>query len=186
MRKVKAFIFVTLNGYFEGPGKTIDWHHHGKEENAFSAEMLKHGNTLLFGRVTYDLMVSYWTSPLAFTNDPIVADGMHRANKIVFSRTLKKAGWNNTTLVKTNVEQAIRKLKQQPGTDMVLLGSGSMLTQLAQKELIDEYQILVNPVILGDGTSIFKGFKGRLNVKLTKTRVFRSGNILLYYRPVKG
>ncbi len=104
MRKVSAFIFVTLNGYFEGPKRDISWHQHGPEENEYAVEMLKSGNTLLFGRVTYELMASYWPTPYALKNDPIVAEGMNSADKIVFSRTLKKVDWRNTRLVKDSIK----------------------------------------------------------------------------------
>ena len=120
-------------------------------------------------------MASYWPTPDAIKNDPIVAEGMNNADKIVFSRTLKKVEWNNTRLVKDNIAEEIKKMKQMPGKDMTLLGSGSILTQFAQQGLIDEYQIMVDPVVLGDGTPIFKGIKHKLNLKLTTTRTFRTG-----------
>jgi dihydrofolate reductase len=184
VRKVSVFNFVTLNGYFEGPKRDISWHRHGEEENEYAAEGLKSGATLLFGRVTYEMMASYWPTPDAIKNDPIVAAGMNNADKIVFSRTLKKAEWNNTRLVKDNIVEEIKKMKQLPGKDMTLLGSGSILTQFAEKGLIDEYQIMVDPVVLGDGTSIFKNTKHKLDLKLTRTRTFKSGVVLLCYQPV--
>ena len=184
MRKVTSFTFVTLDGYFEGPKKgDISWHRHGAEENEYAAQSLKSGNTLLFGRVTYEMMASYWPTPNAIKSDPIVAEGMNSADKIVFSRTLKKAEWNNTRLVKDNIVEEIRKMKQMPGKDMTLLGSGSILTLFAEQGLIDEYQIMVDPVVLGRGTPIFKGITHRLDLKLTKTRTFQSGVVLLCYQP---
>lgn len=185
MRDLIVFNFVTLNGYFEGPKRDTSWHKHGAEENEYAAEMLKSGNTLLFGRVTYEMMASYWPTPDAIKNDPIVAEGMNNADKIVFSRTLKKVGWNNTRLVKDNIEEEIERMKQLPGEDMTLLGSGSILTQFAEQGLIDEYQIMVDPVVLGDGTPIFKNMKHKLDLKLTRTRTFKSGVVLLCYQPVE-
>jgi dihydrofolate reductase len=185
MRKVTVFNFVTLNGYFEGRKRDISWHKHGAEENEYAVEMLKSGNVLLLGRVTYELMASYWPTRHAIKNDPLVAEGMNNADKIVFSRTLKKVEWSNTRLMKDNVEEEIKKMKQMSGKNMTLLGSGSILTQFAEQGLIDEYQIMVDPVVLGDGTSIFKGIKHRLNLKLTTTRTFRNGNVLLCYQPVE-
>jgi dihydrofolate reductase len=146
MRKLNVFNFITLNGYFQGPNRDISWHKHGVEENEYAVEGIKSGSTLLFGRVTYELMASYWPTPHAIKNDPIVAEGMNNADKIVFSRTLKKAEWNNTRLVKDNIAEEIRRMKQLPGTDMTLLGSGSIATQFAQQGLIDEYQVMVDPV----------------------------------------
>ena len=183
MGKVSVFNFVTLNGYFKGPKGDISWHRHGAEENAFAAEALKVGNILLFGRVTYELMASYWPTPIAATNDPTVAEGMNSADKIVFSRTLKKAEWSNTRLVKDNIVETIRTMKQMPGKDMTLLGSGSIVSQFADQGLIDEYQIMVDPVVLGDGTPIFKNIRQKLDLKLTKTTTFKSGVVLLSYLP---
>jgi dihydrofolate reductase len=185
MRKITVFNFVTLDGYFEGPKRDISWHKHDAEENEYAVEMLKSGNTLLFGRVTYELMASYWPTPYAIKDDPIVAEGMNNADKIVFSRTLKKVEWSNTRLVKDNIEEEIKKMKQMSGKNMTLLGGGSILTQFAEQGLIDEYQIMVDPVLLGEGTSIFKGIKHRLNLKFTTTRAFRNGSVLLCYQPVE-
>jgi dihydrofolate reductase len=186
MRKLIVFNFVTLDSYFEGPKKgDISWHRHGAEENAYAAEGLKSGSTLLFGRVTYEMMASYWPTPAAIKNDPIVAAGMNKADKIVFSRTLKKAEWNNTRLVKDNIVEEVRKMKRMPGKDMTVLGSGSIVTQLAEQGLIDEYQIMVDPVVIGDGTPIFKGIKHKLDLKLTRTRTFQSGVVLLCYQPLE-
>ena len=185
MGRVAAFNFVTLNGYYKGLKGDINWHRHGAEENEYAAESLKSGGTLLFGRVTYELMASYWPTPIAIKNDPIVAEGMNKAEKIVFSRTLIKVGWNNTRLVKDDIEEEIKKMRQMPGRDMTLLGSGSILTQLAEQGLIDEYQIMVDPVVIGAGTPIFKGIKQKLDLKLTGTRTFKSGVVLLCYQPVE-
>jgi dihydrofolate reductase len=184
MRKLIVFNFLTLNGYFEGPNRDISWHRHGGEENEYAAEGLKSGNMLLFGRVTYQMMASYWPTPIAIKNDPIVAEGMNKADKIVFSRTLNNVEWNNTRLVKDNIAEEIRKMKQMPGKDMTVLGSGSIVTQFAEHNLIDEYQIMVDPVVLGDGTPIFKDIKHKVNLKLTTTRAFKSGVVLLCYQPM--
>ncbi len=184
MRKLIAFNFVTLNGYFKGPNDDISWNNHDAEENEFAAENLKAGSTLLFGRVTYEMMASFWPTPMAAQSSPAVAEGMNKAEKVVFSRTMKKAEWNNTKVVKGDIVEATRKMKQMPGKDMTLLGSGSVITQLAENGLIDEYQIMVDPVAIGDGTPIFKDIKHKLNLKLTKTRTFKNGVVLLCYKPV--
>lgn len=183
MGKLITFTFVSLDGYSEGSGRDIGWHNHDAEESGYAAEMLASGNTLLFGRITYELMAGYWPTPEAIKSDPIVADGMNSADKIVFSRTLKTVQWKNTRLVNANMEEEIKRMKQVPGKNMTLLGSGSILTHLAQQGLIDEYQIMVNPVVLGDGTSIFKDIGRRLNLKLTTTRVSNNGNVVLRYQP---
>ena len=183
MRRLSSFIFVTLNGYSHGPKGDISWHRHGAEENAYAAESLRSGATLLFGRVTYEMMASYWPTPLALTNDPIVAKGMNDAEKVVFSRRMRKAAWNNTTLVKKNIVEEIRKMKQMPGKNMTILGSGSIVTLFAEAGLIDEYQIMLDPVAIGKGTPIFKNIKQTLDLRLTSTKTFKSGVVLLCYQP---
>jgi dihydrofolate reductase len=184
MRKLLVFNLVTLDGYFEGPNRDISWHNVDAEFNEYAVAMLDSVDMLLFGRVTYDLMASYWPTPDAIKNDPIVAEKMNSLPKIVFSRTLSKPGWNNTRLAKENIGEEIKTMKKQPGKDMALLGSGSIMSELAQRGLIDEYRIMVNPVVLGDGNPLFKGIRDRLKLQLIKTRAFRNGNVLLYYQPV--
>jgi len=181
MRKVFVFNLVTLDGYFEGPRREIDWHNVDAEFNEYAIGMLNSVDTLLFGRVTYELMACYWPTPDAMKNDPIVAGKMNSLPKIVFSRTLDKVAWNNSRLVKSNVEEEIQKIKKQQGKDIVILGSGSIVSELAPLGLIDEYRLMVNPVVLGAGKPLFKGIKDRLNLKLIKAKTFKSGNVLLYY-----
>jgi dihydrofolate reductase len=108
---------------------------------------------------------------------------MNNLPKIVISKTLEKVAWNNTKLVKGNIADEVAALKQKPGKDIVIYGSGSIVSTLAQRGLIDEYLIFVNPIVLGSGKPLFKGMKDRLNLKLQKTRIFKNGVILLYYRP---
>lgn len=183
MRKLTVFNFVSLDGYYEGPKKgDISWHKFGPEEAEYSVEMLSSGITLLFGRVTYELMAGYWLNADVIEKDPLVAKVMNESEKIVFSRTLKKTKWNNTHLVRKKMEKAVFELKQQPGKDIIILGSGNIVQQLAQKGLIDEFRIMVVPVVVGKGSSMFKDIKPRLNLNLVDSRVFRSGNILLCYQ----
>lgn len=185
MGRLTVFNFVTLNGYFQGPDGDISWHRHGAEESAYAAEGLGSGSVLLFGRVTYQMMASYWPTPMALKDSPVVAEGINSAEKIVFSRTLKKAEWNNTRLVKDNIVKAIRNMKETSKKDLTVLGSGSIVSQFADEGLVDEYSIMVDPVALGDGTPIFKGVKHKLDLKLTGTKTFKSGVVLLSYKPLK-
>jgi dihydrofolate reductase len=184
LRKLSVFTIITLDGYFEGPNRDINWPKHGAEENEYAVENLQSGSTLLFGRVTYEMMASYWPTQNAIKNSPMVAEGMNNADKIVFSKTLKKAEWNNTRVVKDNIVEEVKKMKRMPGKDMTLMGSGSILTQFAEQGLIDEFQIRVDPIVLGDGTPIFKNIKRKLNLKLTMTRTFKSGAVLHCYQPM--
>lgn len=183
MRNVLFFMLVSLDGYFAGPNGEIDWHNVDEEFNEFSTEQLGSVDTLLFGRVTYQGMASYWPTPVAMANDPIIAEKMNMISKIVFSRTLEKADWNNTRLIKANVAEEVTKLKQQPGKDLIIFGSSDLAVSFTQMGLIDEYRIMVSPVVLGDGQPLFKGINQKLNLKLLKTRTFSNGNVLHYYQP---
>ncbi len=183
MGKITTFNFTTLNGYYKGPQGEISWHKHEKEESEFSQEGLSKKNILLFGRMTYQMMAGFWPTAAGMANDPIVAKGMNEAEKIVFSRTLKNADWNNTSLIKENMLDEIRKLKKTSAKDMTILGSGSIVAALAEEGLIDEYQIMIDPVALGDGGTLFSGLKKQLDLKLVNTRVFKSGVVLLCYQP---
>ena len=187
MRKLVVFNQVTLDGYFAGANGDISWAHKDDKDaewNAFVADNATAGGLLVFGRITYELMAGYWPTPNAIKNYPMVAAGMNSLPKVVFSRTLEKASWNNTKLVRSGMAAEIRKMKQEPGRHMAILGSGSVVSQLAQEGLIDEYQIVVNPVVLGKGRTMFDGVKEKLTLKLTKTRTFGNGNVLLCSEPM--
>ena len=183
MPKLISFNFISLNGYYKGPNEDISWNKPDPEWSEYAAEGLKSQSTLVFGRVTYQMMASYWTTPMAAQNDPAVTAGMNNNPKIVFSRTLQKAEWNNTRLIKDNLFEEIKKLKQRPGNDMTILGSGTIVTQLAEQGLVDEFQIMLNPVVLGNGTTLFNGTNRKLDLKLKTSRIFKSGNVLLCYEP---
>ena len=183
MARLSAFSFITLNGYVAGPGGDIRWHRHGAEENRYAAGALKAGNILLFGRVTYDMMAGYWPTDMARQNDPLVAEGMNSAEKIVFSRTLGKAAWSNTAVVSDRIAETVGEMKRRSGKDMTILGSGSIVSQFADQGLIDEYQIMVDPVALGGGVPAFRNITRPLNLRLTGTQAFSSGVVLLSYEP---
>ena len=186
MRKLIVFNHVTLDGYFTDRNGDMSWAHGGKDDaelNAFVAENASGDGRLLFGRITYELMARYWPTPIALKNDPVVAEGMNRMPKVVFSRTLDRVSWSNTTLVKGDLASEVRKMKNEPGSGMTILGSGSIVSQLAPEGLIDEYQVVVNPIVLGKGRTMFDDVKARLNLKLTKTRTFGSGKVYLCYEP---
>ncbi len=183
MRKIILFNMVTLDGFFEGPNHDISWHNVDAEFNEFAIAQLKSADGLVFGRVTYQLMASYWPTPAAIQDDRVVAGLMNRLPKIVFSKTLTKADWNNTKLVKGNIAEEIAKLKQQPGKDLLLFGSADLASTLTQLGLINEYRLMVNPVVLGAGTPLFKRAHSRLPLKLLGAKTFKSGNVLLTYTP---
>jgi dihydrofolate reductase len=185
MRKLVVFNHVSLDGYFVDENGQMSWARSSAEDvewNAFVADNAKGESPFLFGRVTYDLMTSYWPTPMAKQHMPSVAERMNKTPKYVFSRTLEKATWNNTTLVKGDLVSAVRKLKAEPGEGLVIFGSGTIVSQLAQENLIDEYQVVANPVILGKGRTMFDGIKEKLSLKLTKTRAFGNGNVFMCYQ----
>ena len=187
MRKLIVFNHVSLDGYFVDSNGDMSWakaDHKDAEWDAFVAGNASGGGVLVFGRITYEMMANFWPTPFAMENMPAVAEGMNNLPKVVFSRTLDKASWNNTTLMKGELAAEIRKMKQQPGEGMAILGSGTIVSQLTQERLIDEYQIVVNPIVLGGGRTLFEGVKEKLLLKLTKTRAFNNGNVLLCYEPM--
>jgi len=181
MRRLIMWNMVTLDGFFEGPKNwEIDWHEYvwGEELEQLSKQQLRSADMLLFGRVTYQGMAGYWPSEKGE-----VADFMNTLPKVVFSRTLEKAEWNNTKLVKEDAEQEVAQLKQQPGKDLFIFGSANLSSTLTQHGLIDEYRLGVNPVILGAGTRLFKASPNRMKMKLLEATPLQSGCVILRYRP---
>jgi dihydrofolate reductase len=183
MRKVIFFNLTSLDGYFEGPDRDINWHNVDDEFNEFAIQQTGEFGALLFGRVTYELMASYWPTEAAQLDDPIIAGLMNSLPKIVFSNTLEKVEWDNTKSVKDNFVEEVLKLKQQPGKDIAIFGSSDLAVTFIEHNLIDEFRIMVNPILLGEGKPILQGIKTRLSLKFLKTRTFKSGNVLLYYEP---
>jgi dihydrofolate reductase len=180
-----VFNQVSLDGYFTDKKGDMSWAHKDDPEwNAFASENAKGGGVLLFGRKTYEMMASFWPTPAALEQMPAVAEGMNNLPKVVFSRTLDKATWKNTKLVKGDLVAEVRKMKKAPGGDMVILGSGTIVSQLTQAGLIDEYQFVVDPIVLGQGRTLFEGVKDKLNLKRTNARTFSNGNVVLTYQPV--
>ena len=185
MSKLVVFNQVSLDGYFVDMNGDMSWaHKQDPEWLAFVEQNASGDGMLLFGRITYEMMASYWPTPYASQSFPVVAERMNALPKVVFSKTLAKASWSNTRLVKDGLAVEVRKLKGGSGKDMAILGSGSIVSQLAQEGLIDEYQVVVNPVTLGGGRTMFEGVKKKLALKLTKSRVFGNGNVLLCYLPM--
>lgn len=183
MRKIIVSNLISLDGFISGPNGEIDWFKYDKEVEDYGKVQLSSVDTILFGRVTFELMASYWPTATAAANDQMIIDAMNNLPKIVFSKTLKKVDWKNSRLVKDDIEGEVAKLKQQPGKDMVIYGSGSIVSTLAQAGLIDEYRIFVNPVVLGNGKPLFKDIQSRLTLKHINTKTFGNGLVLLCYRP---
>jgi dihydrofolate reductase len=185
MRKLIVFNQVSLDGYFVDAQGDMSWAHKQDEEwNNFASENASGNGALVFGRVTYEMMANFWPTPQAAKVMPVVAEGMNRMPKVVFSRALDHAHWSNTKLVKGDPAEEMRKMKSEAGPGMAILGSGSIVSQLAREGLIDEFQLVVNPIVLGKGRTMFEGIDTRLNMRPTKTRTFGNGNVLLCYEPV--
>jgi dihydrofolate reductase len=180
MRKLIMWNLMTLDGYVEGPDRDIGWHEDvwGDELQQVSIEQGNEAGALLFGRITYELMASYWPSAKGE-----IADSMNGLPKIVASRTLEKADWHNTRLVRDNVPEEIARLKAESGKDVFTFGSADLSASLIPHGLIDELRICVVPLVLGGGTPLFKASPERLKLRLVSTRPLTSGAVVLHYRP---
>jgi dihydrofolate reductase len=180
MRKLIVFNMVSVDGFFVDSEGDMRWAHKNDAEwNAFTSGNASGSGVLVFGRITYELMASYWPTPMALQNSPV-----NEMPKIVFSRTLDKVSWSNTKLIKGNLAAEVRKLKQESGPDMVILGSGSIVSQLTQENLIDEYQLALSPIVLGKGRTLFEGVQEKMNLKRTNSRSFGNGTVFVCYQPV--
>ncbi|HET9289955.1 MAG TPA: dihydrofolate reductase family protein [Actinomycetes bacterium] len=183
MRKLYSFMVVSLDGFYEGPNGEFDWPVVDQEFNEFSIEQLHDTDALLFGRVTYEGMAAYWPTPAAREDDPVVAELMNSLPKMVVSTTLTAADWGDTRLVVGNVAEEIAKLKQEPGKSLAIMGSPNLTVSLLGMGLVDELRVMVHPILLGGGRSLFRTLGDRLPLQLLQTRTFSSGNVLLTYRP---
>lgn len=182
MRKLILFNMITLDGFFAGPSGEIDWHRVDDEFNQYSIDQLNEAGGLVFGRVTYELMASYWPTSSALQDDSQVAAKMNSLPKFVASRTLHEAAWNNTRLLKGNAAAEIDRLKTAPGGDLFIFGSANLAASLIKKNLIDEYRLIVSPLTLGGGIPLFQNPHLRQHLHLVRTRAFRNGNVLLVYQ----
>jgi dihydrofolate reductase len=187
MRDLVVFNQISMDGYFTDRHGDMSWAHKSDPEwRAFVEENAQGGGELLLGRITYELMASHWPTPNARDQDPKVAERMNHLPKVVFSRTLDRADWNNTKVVKGDLLEEVDRMKNESGKTLVILGSGTLVSQLTRGGLIDEYQIVVNPIVLGDGRTMFEGVEDSLNLRLTRTRTFGNGNLLLCYQPIRA
>lgn len=191
MRKLVLFLHASLDGFVEGPNGEMDigWVSYDPDLENHANEILSTADTVIWGRGTYQMMHSYWPSvssnPSATQHERNHAEWIEKTAKIVFSTTLEKVEWNNSRLLKEDVEEEIITLKQQPGKDMVILGSPRLAHQLMQLDLIDEYKITVSPVLIGNGLPLFQGLREKINLKLIENKTFNSGAIGLVYQRVR-
>ena len=187
MRKIITTTWVTLDGFIAGPNEELDWVIVDEEMGIYEDDLVSAADTLLLGRVTYQSFAGSWPhvpdNPNASEGEKAYARKLNAMRKIVFSKTLPTVEWNNSSLVKEVLPEDITKLKQEPGRDMLIYGSASLVRTLTNHGLIDEYQLLVHPVVLGGGKPLFQDIKERKKLKLVKTKTFPSGVIGLYYQP---
>jgi len=182
MRKLIAAINMTLDGFCDHTAMIAD-----EEIHQHYNELLSNAGTVLYGRITYQLM-EYWSTvaknPTGIKSMDEFAVTIDNIPKIVFSNTLKNVEWRTAKLAKRDIKEEVLELKQEAGKD-ILVGSPSLIVALTQLDLIDEYQLAVQPTVLGNGLPLFKNIRDRVNLKLLKTKTFVCGAVVLYYEPTK-
>jgi dihydrofolate reductase len=183
MASIGAFISLSLDGCYADANGDMSWAHSQDPEQAeFTAQNARGGSGLLFGRVTYEMMSSFWPSEQAAQMMPDVAAGMNAMPKFVASRSMKRADWANTTVIGGDLVGATRRMKSEDGPDLTILGSGSIVTQLATAGLLDSLDVMLVPVALGGGKRLFEGMPRSLGWRREDVRQFSNGNVFLRYR----
>jgi dihydrofolate reductase len=191
MKKVVVSMNVTLDGFMSGPNHDLNWHF-----DNWSTDMgerlgieLNRADTMLLGRITYQAMASYWpmkSMDLLCARDEIaLAEMMNSIRKVVYSKTLAKTAWNNSTLISGDIRTAIRQLKKGNGVSnkhIIVYGSSQLVATLIQLNLVDEYQLWIHPVILGKGNHLFSRIQQTTNLRLMGTTTFQSGVVLMNYQ----
>ena len=185
MRKLVLFMHVSLDGFAANTSGGLDWISYDGELQQYADEIVATVGSPVYGRVTYELMAGYWPTVLDDPNESehskAHARWVDKATKIVFSKTMKKAEWNNTIVINDNIAEEINKLKQQPGKDLVIFGSPGLAHSFMELDLIDEYQLTLNPILLGSGIPTYQNIKNKTNLKLVKATPLKSGVVGLHY-----
>jgi dihydrofolate reductase len=185
MRKLIMLNLASVDGCYAGADGNVDWHNPDEEVMEYCNGVLNGIDTMLFGRITYELYESYW--PLVLDNpdapeyDRVAARRLGEVRKIVYSKSKKESFWRNSELRSTFDPEEIKRLKKQDGKDMLICGSGTIVHELTNHGLIDEYQFIVTPVILGAGRRIF-GYAPQIELKNARARLFNSGHLLVVYQ----
>jgi len=182
MRKLVSYTMVSLDGYYEGPNGELDWANVDAEYFEFANRQDASIDTLLFGRAGYEHMAAFWS--VTTDSDPGITRFMNETPKVVVSSTLDKAEWRNSTLADGDLGETVRELKRRPGNEIALFGSVKLTTSLLELDLVDELRVMVNPILLGGGVSLFASLGRRRKLQLCRTTTFQSGNVLLTYRPL--
>lgn len=189
MRKIISTMWVTLDGFVAGPAGEMDWVSESFDAamGQYQGDFVSAADTLLLGRVTYQSFAGSWPhvpdNPNASEGEKDYARMLNAMQKIVFSRTLEQAEWHNSRLLKEVNRQDIEQLKHEPGRNIIIYGSASLVQALTNLGLIDEYQVLVHPVVLGDGKPLFHNVQDRVRLKLVNSKTHPSGVVVLSYQP---
>jgi dihydrofolate reductase len=185
MRKLVLFMHVSLDGFAADANRGLGWISYDSELQQYADGIVATVGSPVYGRLTYELMAGYWpgilNNPDASENSKAHARWVDQATKIVFSRTMKKADWNNTIVINDNITEEINQLKQQPGKDLVIFGSPGLAHSFMELDLIDEYQLTLNPVLLGTGIQVYQNIKNKTNLTLVKATTLKSGVVGLHY-----
>ncbi|MBL7744227.1 MAG: dihydrofolate reductase family protein [Chitinophagaceae bacterium] len=185
MRKIISFMHLSLDGFVAGPNGEMNWIKVDEEIFDHVGKRISEGDTALYGRVTYELMESYWPTagdkPNASKHDIEHSKWYSKVRKIVLSKTIKDSGLANTTIISDNLSDRINEIRQKEGPDILLFGSPTATHSLIQLNLIEGYWLFVNPIILGQGIPLFTGIKDKIKLKLVSTRPFTSGVTELNY-----
>ncbi len=182
MKKIIAVEWLSLDGFFSNSENGTDWLVSGEETGEYLLKMFANIDTILLGQVTYEMFSAYWPKPNPDDKNPqVLTDFMNNSRKIVFSKSLKKAEWNNSVLMENIDATKINKMKQEVSKDIVIFGSGSIVSQLTKLKLIDEYQFIVIPIFLGNGKTLFKSDEAKLKLKFLESKSFDGGNMMLRY-----
>src|SRR5688572_15638173 len=189
MRKLVLFMHVSLDGFASDANSGLDWISYDSELQQYADGIIAATvGSPVYGRVTYELMAGYWpgvlNNPNAREHSKAHAQWVDKATKIVFSKTMKKAEWNNTIVINDNSAEEINKLKQQPWKDLVIFGSPGLAHSFMELDLIGEYQLTLNPVLLGSGKPVYQNIKNKTNLKLVKATTLKSGVVGLHYTRV--
>jgi dihydrofolate reductase len=184
VRTLASFIFTSLDGFYEGPNGELDWPTVDQEFLDFAARQLDEADAIGFGRSTFEHMAAYWPTEQAEANDPAMTSRMNEKEKLVFSTTLTDVSWSGTTLIRGEATVQIPAIRAAPGKELLVIGSTHLTANLAQAGLLDELRVMVCPIVLGQGRSLFEDLKSHMSLTLLHVRQFESGNLVLTYRPI--
>ena len=186
MGKLIVSMMTSVDGFIEGPNRELDWTVESADFNAYCDDMLDHTDTMLFGRVSYEMMVKYW--PAAETNpkdewERGFARRMNTLPKLVLSGSLDRAEWNNTRVLKSNVMEEVQALKRRAQKDCFVFGGARVISSLRRMGLVDEYRVVIHPIVLGRGTPLFVDVDAPFKLQPVRSQRFDSGVDVLYYGP---